>query len=329
MGEVKPFKSLPFRNAKKWGFMDCVAGVRTDAKYSWASRFSYDIAAAHIDRGLVLVNASFEEIAFLPNAKCEGIFQCGMMPISIGEKFGFINRKGEIAISPQFDDCYPFSGEFAVVEKDSKQGIIDRNGEWVCVPKFARICPFDSNANITCARLLDADTGYVLIDMHGIQQNTLCFTYAGKSIGGFVPVRFNQVEWGVISVDGSICFKTRLDSLESCVSELRNISACQNGSWGVLDLAGEWIVEPVHTSLGNLVEDRRLVYVGGDRNQNGHLQNGAFGYLNELHEMAIMPVYENAYDFENGVAVVEYGTWPNTCFGYIDQNGNDLWLEER
>lgn len=52
------------------------------------------------------------------------------------DKWGYINRKGKIVISAQFDNAFPFSGGHAVVKKDNHVGIINEKGEFVVNPTF-------------------------------------------------------------------------------------------------------------------------------------------------------------------------------------------------
>lgn len=48
-----------------------------------------------------------------------------------GEKYGYINTKGEEIIPCIYDYVYYFEEGLAVVEKDSKKGYIDKEGKEV------------------------------------------------------------------------------------------------------------------------------------------------------------------------------------------------------
>jgi hypothetical protein len=60
--------------------------------------------------------------------------------IKIGDKFGYVNSKGEWAIKPQFSFALPFTEELAadVVGKGSKRkaGYINPKGEWIITGEF-------------------------------------------------------------------------------------------------------------------------------------------------------------------------------------------------
>ena len=55
-----------------------------------------------------------------------------------GGKFGFINKKGELVIKPQFAIAHKFSEGLASVRKEEggKMGFIDREGNFVIEPQF-------------------------------------------------------------------------------------------------------------------------------------------------------------------------------------------------
>lgn len=48
---------------------------------------------------------------------------------SQGKKYGYLNRRGEIIISPQFDYAWPFVNDLAIVEVDGNIGCIDMTGK--------------------------------------------------------------------------------------------------------------------------------------------------------------------------------------------------------
>ncbi len=52
-------------------------------------------------------------------------------PETIGGKWGFINKSGELVISYLYDESSVFDGEYAAVKKDGKYGLINTKGETV------------------------------------------------------------------------------------------------------------------------------------------------------------------------------------------------------
>lgn len=66
----------------------------------------------------------------------EGSFFDGFAVVELNGKRGFIDAKGEIAISLKYDRAWRFSEGFAVVELNGKQGFINDTGKEVVPPKY-------------------------------------------------------------------------------------------------------------------------------------------------------------------------------------------------
>ena len=53
--------------------------------------------------------------------------------------YGYINKKGEIVIKPQFFHGTSFYGDFAIVKSGEKYGLIDKTGKFTVKPKFEAV----------------------------------------------------------------------------------------------------------------------------------------------------------------------------------------------
>lgn len=70
-------------------------------------------------------------------------FSEGLAAVSMdGQKWGFIDTNGKIAINPEFEKASPFSEGYAKVRIDGKYGFIDKNGDVVIKPKFDNVSDF-------------------------------------------------------------------------------------------------------------------------------------------------------------------------------------------
>ncbi|MBU4447092.1 MAG: WG repeat-containing protein, partial [Proteobacteria bacterium] len=58
-------------------------------------------------------------------------FSGGLAPAKIGEKCGYVDRKGNLVIQPRFLNARNFSEGLAAVEVCSGWGYIDRSGKLV------------------------------------------------------------------------------------------------------------------------------------------------------------------------------------------------------
>jgi hypothetical protein len=90
-------------------------------------------------------------------------FTQGLAAVKIKEKWGYINKKGKIVISPRFDEAYSY-GEFdlAVVRIDSKYGYIDKTGKIIIPVKFDSASWFsDGLAIVKINSIFGNNLGYI------------------------------------------------------------------------------------------------------------------------------------------------------------------------
>jgi hypothetical protein len=66
----------------------------------------------------------------------------GKIPFEVGEKWGFLDDSGRVAIEPRFDSAGLFSEGLASADEGEKSGYIDHEGNWVIPPEFDMAFPF-------------------------------------------------------------------------------------------------------------------------------------------------------------------------------------------
>jgi len=86
-------------------------------KYGWVNK-----------KGEVTINPQFDEINPFYGNK--------LAPVKMGPySWGYIDRNGQVAINPQFKNAYSFFGDYAPVIKDGL-GFINKKGEFVVPPQY-------------------------------------------------------------------------------------------------------------------------------------------------------------------------------------------------
>ena len=69
-----------------------------------------------------------------------------MAAVESGEKYGYIDKKGNYVINPQFDYAFYFADNgLAVVKNDEKYGYIDKKGNYVINLQFDSASTFDDS----------------------------------------------------------------------------------------------------------------------------------------------------------------------------------------
>ncbi len=137
-------------------------------------------------------------------------FNNGLASVYTGEKFGYINKKGEFAIEPVFDYAGRFSDGVALVLVDGLYGYIDQNGEFVIEPQFAYASSFiNGYAYVRAPGNKDYEQtgGYALINTTGdfitdenlIYEDGGGYTFIAEWNTGFIE----ELARVVMMVDGS------------------------------------------------------------------------------------------------------------------------------
>ena len=114
--------------------------------------------------------------------------------------------------------------------------------------------------------------------------------------------------WGYIDVNGEAVIPFQFDSAHSFDGDLA--AAKQDGKWGFINRAGDWVVKPKYTGVRH----------GGEGFREGLCSvrlKGKWGFVNQAGEQVIDPVYEDVQYFSMGLCPVQKkGKW-----GYINADG--------
>ncbi len=168
----------------KYGFIDKMGKIVIKSQFKEARNFHEGIAMVALDGGWGYINTKGELVVpavhdyladfsdglgrvvdfdtnktiyfdkngkivleFAPNEIYGEAFSEGLASFSkIGsDDVGYINKKGEVVIEPQYGDAWQFKEDLAVAKdtKTKKYGYINREGEWVIKPQFERAHSFD------------------------------------------------------------------------------------------------------------------------------------------------------------------------------------------
>lgn len=175
-------KLIPVKSGDKWGYIDKQGKILINPQFNDAHFFldglalvrSSDDKYGYIgEGGKYVINPMYKDASSFSeglacvvkeNAKPEYVDACGKTqfvaeqaeicgafkedraPVSIKGKWGFLDRSGKVAISPQFDAVMPFSDGLAgfctKTNEDRKWGYIDQNGKIVIPAQFDHVGKF-------------------------------------------------------------------------------------------------------------------------------------------------------------------------------------------
>ena len=259
-----------------------------------------------------------------------------LIPVKSGEKWGYVNKKGEYVINPQFKDVKFFRDGLArVLSVDDKVGYITENGKYKIPSKFKDGTFFvDGLAFVvsdggypTCidksgetkfqlkqakyaflfseglAMFQTLDSKFGFVDKSGKVVVNPQFEYARPFNEGYAAVCQNK-KWGFIDKTGKIIINPQFEGVMDFHS---GKAAFHNGKQcGFVDNKGSYVINPQFDYAMSISEGMAAVYSGKQ-----------FGFINADGKILINPQFEVSSSFKNGMALIKQ----SDKYGYIDKEG--------
>ena len=130
------------------------------------SAFNEGMAEIITDEGVGFINtkgeleipAVFERIDRRSTINTKYMFKEGLSPFVRGGKCGYIDKRGNTVISPEYDSAVPFNDGIAAVSKEGKWGAIDKSGKTVIPIEYDFVQPSSEGV---CGVFLDDLRGYI------------------------------------------------------------------------------------------------------------------------------------------------------------------------
>lgn len=107
----------------KWGYIDKTGKIVIEPKFEDASVYVNGVARVKIDGKLLYIDITGNE------SRADDFFYEGLAVFREGDKFGYVDRTGNAAIQPQFDEAESFSNGLAVVSFGEKKALINQKGK--------------------------------------------------------------------------------------------------------------------------------------------------------------------------------------------------------
>ncbi|MBM3708743.1 MAG: WG repeat-containing protein, partial [Actinobacteria bacterium] len=194
-------------------------------------------------RGDMVIPAKYDEV---------GNFYGGLAPVKIQEKYGYINMLGEFVIRATFASASDFTADGLArvcVGRSAfsgKVGFIDRRGDWGIEPQFN----FEDVGHFRegLARVL-CEGGFGYMDTSGNifipGRYRQCFDFSEGLAG--VDCGIGDTEFGVIDKTGKMVIEPRLGAVflpfDGGLSQVQ-VSSREGDKIGYVDKAGTWVWPP-------------------------------------------------------------------------------------
>lgn len=234
-----------------------------------------------------------------------------------GDRYGYINKDGEVIIPFKFTRAYDFN-EFglAIIKENNKFGLIDIKGNYNVNPQFDNINPYKEGRAIYTEK-----SKMGVLDEKGNKLRDVVYDYIGNYNDGYAVVaKMNgkSSKYGYIDLDGKE------------ITEVKYMHANDfNDGFGLIKIKDREFA--LIDTQGNISNTYNFEYVGSygeDLMVFSILLGGPYGYINRDGEIVISPIYCDAKGFNDGVAVVSRSNNNIICtHGVIDKLGRQIYGE--
>jgi len=218
--------------------------------------------------------------------------------------WGYIDKTGNMIITPQFEDAYSFSEGLASIKMGNKFGYIDKTGNIIIAPQYKDAYSFSEGL----AKIYTDEDKYGYIDKTGkiiIEPKLLSASIFSE---GLASIKIGN-KFGYIDKIGNIKIEPQFKEAYSFSDNLAVIQV-DNGKYGYIDTTGRIVIEPQFKEAYSFYDNLAVIQVDNDK----------YGYIDTTGRIVIEPQFKDAENFSEGLASVNYfSNW-----GYIDKTGKNV-----
>ena len=227
-----------------------------------------------------------------------------LYPIRKKDKWGYMNRRGDLIIPFQYDAAEDFIDGIAkaglIEGSNSLYGFIDRNGQWLIRPSYQRAGIFSEGL---CA--VQKDDMYGFINSSGEVIIPFQFEDAGNFHEGLAAVKING--WtGFINQTGNVEIEPKYICSVShpvFVGGMAPVFGADEKT-GYINKEGEWVIDNKFHSASSFKDGIAWAMM---EEQDDHAEHGFTikgGYIDTTGNYIIHPEYDFGWDFSEGYATV-------------------------
>lgn len=282
------------------------------------------VKAGYIDTsGKIVIEAKYQS----SNDKSRD-FSEGLASVRIDGEFGYINKKGELVIAPQYAKTHPFNEGYAVVEPIfGERIIIDQSANVILDP----VSVYKKNAyQISKGETVNIDervkNGIITMYVHRYNHPTrsTVVNMNGDFLFSLKPyilhemseglIRYRTNDWknkGYINKNGKTVIPFDYSSATDFKNGHAKVKDKNTKMYGIIDLNGNYVVPPEYDYISDDYYKSDYIFV--------RKPNSNFGYIDFEGNMVIDFKYAYGGLFSEGLAVVSTPLNENM---YIDKNGN-------
>lgn len=289
----------------KYGFIDKNNEVIIDFIFDDAQDFEKGRAIVEfegyyglIDRaGNFVLDPIYEDIGNISN---------GMVYAYKNDKYAYFNKNGHQVFDTWYDEAFTFYNGLAKVIQGDTVGFIRTDGSYLIYKTHADLKPFSKGLFI-----YDHRDSMNIIDLN----DSLKLPFYVDRIGNLYENRAiieKDGKYGYIDSVANLVIEPELDTYSNYFqfAQFKNGHAkvFRKNKFALIDSIGESVLPAIFTNIGTYGE--LIPITKGDK----------WGYADENVKLKIKYIYDYAYPFEGGVAIVQ----KDRLYGLIDLDGEEV-----
>ncbi|WP_143536720.1 WG repeat-containing protein [Rubricoccus marinus] len=248
----------------------------------------------------------------------------GLFPVVEAGRWGYMDRRGEVVISPRFQFATPFSEGLAAAKQGNLWGYLSPDGTWAIAPQFASARGFsDGRGLVGVGGAKERRFGFV--DATGAFVVPTVLPYALSYSEGLALVRLADKQTLVqklfsprstlvfLDRDGEVAVRVPASGISAAsfsgglAPYEKSQGLFRSTTWGYLDAQGrEVIAAELDGPAFRHTDGLARVASGGE-----------VGFVDRGGEFVIPPQYALAFSFSEGFAPVQVGG----AWGFADASG--------
>lgn len=239
-------------------------------------------------------------------------FSEGLAAVYANDRWGYVDKKGNVVIPLQYDYALPFHEGLAAVASNGYWGFINKAGEVAIKPQFEMIDiqPDDIGGFSEGLAAVSIDDRWGFVDKSGNIVIKPQYDYAFSFSEGLAAVRHHD-KWGYIDKQGKIVIELMYEFASSFSEGAASVYYFDG--WGFIDKTGEAFTGFIYPSPSTFKEGLAPVD-DGFIDFNGKL---VINFLDEHY-------YDSADPFHDGIAAVYKIMQRELYYGFMDRQGNEI-----
>jgi hypothetical protein len=359
----------------KKGFIDSLGKIIIQPEFKWLGNFSEGLALAATDNhhgfidktgkvvipmNLKLFDGPLSLYSLRPNkgsiqaAINEASFSNGLALYAdtISQKYGYIDKAGNIAIAPRFWNATKFKDGFAVVMtsydptnlENNRLGIIDTKGELIIEDKYYRLTRLSDNFSIgtfvtqkdsqfTFSSVILNKRGNIITTIQPGQMDLFTEFSNGYSYGcNGVLQSLTGAGYFIFDTTGRI-LKDPSTNEELYFEDVR----IDRGRFFWYKVNGKYSWFKMSKGTPQFIDLKVYDTVTASFGRQGlacvkyrgpNANEGYYGYIDTLGNFVLEPKYVEASGFRSGLALASLKTSDIVITGYINTRGEFVWNQE-